>query len=375
MSVYKRGGVYWYSFVFDGRRVQASAKVGNAKLARDIEKAAWNNLARGAVGLPPEGPQKHATVGELLDALKANYGDENILSQQKLSLLKHARKAFGSKVANQLTSKDVDAFIAERRSAGKKNATINRVTEVLRRAYRLAKLTAPEIRHLSEKDNARKGFFTDAEFRRVFSSLPADLGDFALFGYLTGWRKGEIASLTWRDVEDNLIRLRSENAKNGEARSVVIAGELVSLVQRRRDARKIERGEAITLCDYVFHRDGEPIQEFRKSWASACVAAGVGKMVCPKCGGQGNERACEKCEVRTEYNGRIFHDLRRTAVRNMVRSGVPQSVAMKISGHKTASMFRRYDIANEDDLRAAIEAVQKYHQAQAEKVVTIAGGK
>jgi hypothetical protein len=102
------------------RRVQASAKTRNAKVAADIERAAWNNLPRGAVGLPVEGPQKNITVSELLDSLKASYGDENTMSQQKRSLLKLARRAFGSKVANQLTSRDVENYITEKRKEGKK---------------------------------------------------------------------------------------------------------------------------------------------------------------------------------------------------------------------------------------------------------------
>ena len=147
----------------------------------------------------------------------------------------------------------------------------------------------------------------------------------------------------------------------------MIAGELPALIDRRRQAR-LANG---VLTALVFHRDGTPVAEFRKAWASACAAAGVGLMICPKCQAEGTSRECPGCEVRTEYAGRIFHDLRRTAVRNMVRSGVPQNVAMKISGHKTASMFRRYDIANEEDLKQAMETVAKYHEASTKKVVSI----
>jgi integrase len=346
VSIYKRGSRYWYSFVFNGERIQASAKVKNAKDARDIEKAAWNNLARGAVGLPPKEGQKNTTISELLDALESNYAEQGKISPQKKSLLKQARVAFGSKVAARLTSEDVEKYIAAERAQGKRNATINRVTEIVRRAYHLAKLTAPEVRHLSEKNNTREGFFSRAEFDRVYSHLPADLADFSLFCLLTAWRKGEAASLTWNDVEDGVIRLRGANSKNGESRCVAIAGELAALLERRRTAKSIKTESGATFSSFVFHRDGRPIAQFRKAWATATRKAGCA--------------------------GRLFHDLRRSGIRDMIRSGVPQSVAMKISGHKTASMFRRYDIASEDDLRTAIECVHRYHQSQAQKVIGIA---
>lgn len=371
MAIFKRGKFYWYEFTYDGKRIRESTQQGDKETAKTLMGAERSRLARVDAGLesPEPKPQaKSATVGDLLDELKHSYERDGKASAKNLSTIELARTAFGKIKAADLAKEHLESYIRDRVEKGRRNSTINRVTELLRRAYKVAELTPPKMRHLSEKDNVRKGFFSNEEFRRVYAQLPADIRDFALFGYLTGWRKGEIASLTWYDVEENVIRLRGENSKNREPRSVVIAGELVELIERRKQARPVNN----TLTKFVFHRDGQQVREFRKTWASACVAAGLGKMVCRKCGTEGSSRRCSRCKTTScDYTGRLVHDLRRSAVRSMVRSGVPQSVAMKISGHKTASMFRRYDIANEEDLRAALESVQRYHDAEAQKIVTL----
>ena len=99
------------------------------------------------------------------------------------------------------------------------------------------------------------------------------------------------------------------------------------------------------LCDLVFHRNGAPLREFRKSWARACKKAGV---------------------------RRLFHDLRRSAVRDMTRAGVSQNVAMSISGHKTIAMFKRYDIVDVSDQRQALQRTQEYRKVAKDNVIALA---
>jgi integrase len=289
------------------------------------------------------------SIGDLLDALKADFKIRGKDTVRNLSTLELARDAFKDLTTRTLTPAAVDAYIEKRLADGDRPATINRKTELIGQAFRLALergevRSIPKIRHLSEQGNARQGFFSEAEFRSVIEHLPADLKDFALFAYLTGWRKSEVASVRWSDVSDGVIFLRSENSKNGESRTVIIDGELSELINRRKEARKINTDDGVTLASTVFHReDGSPVQEIRKSWASACKKAGV--------------------------PGKLFHDLRRTAVRNMVRAGCPERVAMSISGHKTRSVFDRYNITSETDLREAMQRVQRHHAAEREKVV------
>lgn len=159
-------------------------------------------------------------------------------------------------------------------------------------------------------------------------------------------RKGEIASLTWQDLDGDVLRLEAKHSKNRKPRPIPLVGELAEIIERRKAARQTKANGTVELSPLVFHRGGEPIREFRKSWKTARQHAGI--------------------------EGLLFHDLRRSAVRNMVRAGVQTKVAMKVSGHATLSMFERYNIVVEDDVREALVKTEQYREAAQQKVVSIA---
>jgi hypothetical protein len=169
--------------------------------------------------------------------------------------------------------------------------------------------TRPHIAQLAE-DNAREGFLEPADFATLGARLAAWLADVAIFAYLTGWRKGEVVTLTWADVDlrSVVIRLPAAHSKNKRPRVVILRGELRALLERRAAARRLD-------CPLVFHRDGQPVRDFRTAWRAACEAAGL--------------------------TGQLFHDMRRSAIRNIVRAGVPERVAMAVSGHRTRSPAER----------------------------------
>lgn len=140
------------------------------------------------------------------------------------------------------------------------------------------------------------------------------------------------------------VTLRREHSKNGEPRVLPLTPALAGIIERQWQARQITHEDgSVTLSSFVFHRAGSPVGDFRKAWAAACKEAGVA--------------------------GTLFDDLRRSAVRNMERAGVSQAVAMKVTGHKTASVYRRYRIVDESDVREALAKTEAANNRQAERSV------
>ena len=204
------------------------------------------------------------------------------------------------------------------------------------------------IRKLAEAD-PRQGFFEQEQFDVLIEALPEYLQDMVRFAYLCGWRKGEIISLTWSmvNMKAGTITLPTSKSKNGKPRTLELDGDILAILKRREQARLVETkdGEPMVAM-YVFHRAGQPIGDFKKAWHSALVKAGLTH----------TEKVLGSKKVRVVHD-RIFHDLRRTAARNMLAAGVRESVAMRVTGHATRSMFDRYAITSGDDVRAAMQAV------------------
>jgi len=229
----------------------------------------------------------------------------------------------------------VRAHVAAQHADGAGNATIHRELAALQRMFTLAVqagrlATRPHIPML-EENNARQGFLDHETFLALQAALPDHLQDPVAFLYLSGWRVSEMRGLEWRDVDlvGCVVRLRPELSKNKDGRVLPLKGDLFDVIQRAAERRRLD-------CTRVFHVDGQPIGDFRKVWRKACAAAGCA--------------------------GLIVHDLRRSAVRNMVRAGIPERVCMALSGHKTRAIFDRYNIVSEADLTDAADKLHMHLQ-------------
>jgi integrase len=227
-------------------------------------------------------------------------------------------------------------------SGGASNATVNRELAVLKRAFHLGmRATPPKVQRVPHfatlaEDNVRTGFVEAAQYDKLAAATgKRGLWFRAMFecGFTYGWRRGELLNLKVRQVDllNRTITLDVGTTKNKKGRTV----HMTELVHQLLKACVI--GKEPEHC--VFTRsDGSPVADFRISWKRACAEAGV--------------------------PGLLFHDLRRSAVRGLVRSGISEHVAMKISGHKTRSTFDRYDIVSDADLRDAARKLELARQAQ-----------
>ena len=252
---------------------------------------------------------------------------------QAKSHLKPVRAFFGETRALAVTPDRLRDYVRARQEAGAASATINRQLEFIQRAFALAVEAgtlshAPRMPRLPER-NARQGFFERAELGVLTHLADPDVRDFVDWFAWTGMRPGEIRALTWAafDRETWTLRLHAKDAKTGHGRVLALEGPLRTIVERRVTSRRID-------SPLIFHRRGRPVGDIRKQWKKACKAAGVA--------------------------GRLVYDLRRTAIRNMVRAGVDPSVAMKVSGHRTRAVFDRYNIIAEADLRDAVLKTEAY---------------
>lgn len=333
--VYRRGKTYWIKYYDHGKPVLESAKT-----AKETEAKRLLKLREGQVeehkfpGLQVNRTRFDDLAEELLIDYRVN--GKKSLHTAMLYIDKHLRPFFGGQCkATAITTMRIKEFIASKQTEGLSNASINRCLSALKRMFNLAMrqspplvASAPFIPMLRE-DNVRSGFFFHEEYLAVLGCLPGYLkGPFTL-GYFAGLRREEILSLEWSQVNmfDKTIRLNPGRTKNNEGRVLPLTGPLLEMIRER------DRGRNGEL---VFHNEGIKIGDFRKAWRKAFKDAGIPE--------------------------KLFHDLRRTAVRNMIRAGIPERIAMKISGHKTRSIFDRYCIVNENDLRFAGERMSALYE-------------
>jgi integrase len=324
---------WWISLSHRGKRVRLSSNSANRA---DAVRVLKQKLAELGAGRPVGSQIDHTTFEDLARMLTDNYVQKGNKTLGQLRFkLKHLRDFFGRDRAHEITSDRIDAYIAAR--LGLEHAargTVNLEVALLRRAFRIARkagrvAVVPEI-ELHNPNNTRKGFFEREQFEALMRHLPDDVKPVVHVAMLTGWRmNSEILTRRKQDLDlkNGWLRLESGESKNGEGRQFPLTQELRAVLEAQTARTRELELQTGQIIPWLFHRNGEPIKSIRQCWKTACKAAGV--------------------------PGRLKHDFRRTACRNFERMGISRSAAMKMVGHKTEAIYRRYAIADEVALKEA----------------------
>jgi len=372
-SIWRKGRYYWLQYYAHGQKIRISAGTDDPRKAEKLLKL---KVAEVRVGVHRD--VRRLTYEDLREAYIADYrtnGRKSLRFDREgnpsLDKVTRLDGFFTGWRSADIDSDVIRKFTAAQQANGLSNASINRSISALRRMFNLAKVDGKlrDVPHfpMLKEARARQGFFEPEQYDELARALPEYLRLPLSIGYFTGMRLGEILSLEWNQVDflDGIIRLRAGETKNDEAREVPIAPQLHTLLERQFALRHAG-------CEFVcfrLQRTGEAgkISSFRKAWYSACIKAGLGKMEPAEDRVTGRALFApprgprSKPKMKMVYQGMIFHDLRRTGVRNLVRAGVPERVAQEISGHKTRSVFARYNIVSPSDVREAGRKLGIFH--------------
>ncbi|MBS0167347.1 MAG: tyrosine-type recombinase/integrase [Nitrospira sp.] len=357
-------GPWWIKFYDNGRPIRESTGTTDKTEARRRLKEKEGKVSEGLYS----GPQVERTKFEdLVQGIKQDYALNERKSLRRLNdYITHLSTSFGYMRVRAITTDKITAYIAKRREQGAANGTINRELGCLKRMFKLAhQQTPPKVARLPhipmlEEHNIRSGFLEHEDFLALRGALPDYAKVAVTLAYYSGMRMGEVYSLEWKQINwtEGKLYLRAQETKTDTPRILYLTGDLLKVLS----AWKGRCEKKWPSCPWICHRGGIRLESLKHSWRKGCQCVGLGTMV--------------KDEETGElvWNGPIPHDFRRTAVRNMVRAGIPEKIAMAISGHKTRSVFDRYNIVNETDLVRAAKSLSDYFEREKQgSMGTLAG--
>jgi integrase len=375
--VFRRPGsrYWWVSYSHRGAEIRESAETTKRSEAVALLKKRHEELGRGR----PAREADKVTLADLRALIAGDYTVNRRRSGRRIDgAWAHVAAFFGERErAVSITAPRLASYVTARTNEGAAANTLRNELSALRRGFRLARetgallpgegpLTFPKVK----PGRPRSGFLEPAEHAAIRAALPPDEGDVAEFLFWSGWRRSEATGLRWSDVDEAAGSIRIETTKTDEPRILPYAKlpALKALIEHRRQVTDAVQKKRDMVVSHVFHRNGEPIVTFYRSWAAACVKAGLGHEV------RGPERKNRAGKV---VKGRLIrrvihrrpHDYRRGAARAFSRAGVPEQVTMKICGWKTRSVFDRYRVTNEADLAEGLERLAQSPPAVAGRKV------
>ncbi len=368
--LFLRGATWWAQYYFHGRQIRVSTGESNEKRATKFLKRKLAEVLTGT-----HTGSRNIRYEDLRDGYILDYQVNHRKSLHRdregnpyLDAVRRLDDFFCGFKVSEIDADVVRQFQADQQKQKLSSGSINRSVSALRRMCNLALedgrlKTVPYFPMLKEAP-ARSGFFERGQYEKLLVVIADYLRLPLALGYFTGMRLSEVLGLKWEQIDflNGTITLRAGETKNDQGRIIPVVPQLATRLieqhaRRQQDCRyvcfRLDRGHAVKIGG------------FRKGWRSACIKAGLGKIepaIDPITGETlyqkpRKDRRNSKPQVKMVYHGMLYHDLRRSTVRNLVRAGIPEKVAMKVSGHLSRSVFERYNISSEKDV---LEAGQKF---------------
>jgi integrase len=363
--------IWWYQIFVNGKRERGST---GCRTKREAESYVRKKLADYAAELSSPETAK-VTVKDLVDDVlvrNRNNGNKSV-SDDDSRWRNHLQPFFGHLRVAQVSSNLIDRYISKRKSqmtsSGRppENGTINRELALLKSAYNHGtEQTPPKVRfvphfNMLQENNIRRGFLQDEQYLRLSRECAVEgMWMVGLFetAYAYGWREDELLTLRIGQLDLLAKIIDLGETKNGDQRMITMTEHVFEVLVRCASGKK--------SGDFVFTRDdGSSVKDFRDAWWKACIRSGLGRFQCRECEQIVSEgRKCELChsKKKAKYVGLHFHDLRRTGIRNMSRKGIPEKVGMLISGHKTDSVYRRYNIIDMEVMKTATAKIEEHQR-------------
>jgi integrase len=326
-SIYLRGKTYWIRYSWRGKEYRESAGTDNKAKAEKFLLARLKT-----VGTPGhvEQRERRYTLQDMLAKIELHYQKKGQRSFKNVKFCwPHIEAGFQFHRAVDIGKDVIEKYQTARLGEKAQPSTVNREVAYVKLGIKLLGLPVPIVEQLRE-NNVREGFIRVGDFNALLQQIEGeDARDITEFLYNSGWRSREPMEMQWHwlDLDGWTVRLPAEYSKNKKQRILPLEGVLRDIIQRRIQKRDIS-------CPYVFHRNGKAIKSIRKAFAAAAKAIGQPDLV--------------------------PHDMRRSAIRNFRKAGLSESDGMKLSGHRTRSVYDRYDIIDETVSREAMKKAQAY---------------
>lgn len=343
VSVYKRGGVWWYSFTFAGKRIQESAKTRLKTLARAAEEKRRRELEESFTGVSK---RTHSIrgVGEVVASYLEAYGADHKPKSLDWARgrLTHVDRLLGRKLLSDLDADEIRRYIKARKAEGAGNRTINmEVAELSRAIGRPWSHLWPKLRSLEEPRDKGRALSKEEEGRvreAAAASESAVIRAAVPMALLTGMRRGEILSCRWSqiDFDRRIVTVGNSKSEAGRGRQIPMNDDLQAVLAEHRQWFEMRFGPA-QPDQFLFpfgtphpSDPSRPITTIKKGWSSLRERAGV------------------ECR---------FHDLRHTAATKMAEAGVAESSMLAIMGHMSRAMLERYSHIRMQAKRDAVQAL------------------